>query len=323
MEIVFGIQFMDLVRLSQQLSLALVGAAGLWGFIFWWKGYGELVEKMRVVLFASGALFFVSWVAASIINPEILYAHEGISRAVSDERVAGAYTVTSFFVGPMVLLMAMYLGRIKKQITKDRYEGGILIGFFVLVSALMAMSAFTDSEVFSDALFDFGHSWHSILTVATVLIIDYLFFVSYRRDHLKRMFFPFLPIMSLAIWVGLAIDFLSVQLIFRESIALTEKFFFVQTLIGIIILNGVFLSGPIARKLRSRIMPDRILPTPEKWHLWMGIAGSISIVSWLSITALDFFPGLTLGYGALLALYTAALVVVYIIQRYLERERVI
>ena len=323
MEIVFGIKLIELARLSQQLSLALVGAAGLWGFIFWWKGYGELVKKMRVLLFASGTLFFISWVVISIISPEILYAHEGISPEVSDEQIAGAYTVASFFVGPMVLLMATYSWRIKKRITKDRYEGGILIGFFVLVSSLMAMSAFTDSEGFSTALFDFGHSWHSILTVATVLTIDYLFLVSYRNDQLKRIFFSFLPIMSLAIWVGLGIDFLSVQLILRESIVFTEKFFFVQTLIGIIILNGVFLSGPVTRKLRSLITPDRILPMPKKWHMWTGIAGSVSIVSWLSITALDFFQGLTLGYGALLALYAGALVVVYIIQGYLERERVI
>ena len=323
MEIVFGIELIELTRLLQQLSLALVGASGLWGFVFWWRGHDELVKKMRVVLFASGALFLISWVAISLQNPEILYAHEGIGTAVSDEQVRGAYAVSSLFVGPMVLLMAVYLWRIKKRLIHDSYEGGILIGFLVLVSSLMAMSAFAEPKGFSAALFDFLHGWHSILTVATVLVVDYLFLMCHYHPQTKRILYPFFPIMSLAIWAGLAIDFLSVQLIFGDFTIFTEKFFFVQTLIGIIILNGVFLAGPVNRKLRSLITPDSILLPSKKWRIWMGIAGSVSVVSWLAITTLDFLQGLTLGYVELFALYAGTIVVVYIIQMYVKRERVI
>ena len=111
------------------------------------------------------------------------------------------------------------------------------------------------------------------------------------------------------IWLGLGIDFLSVALVFPEALQLTPKFFFMQTVIGILIVNGILLAGPVARQLQTSLREAGVFT--KRWKLTGDVAGVISLSSWSAITFVDFFHNLTLEYYQFLGLYAALIVALF------------
>ena len=82
-----------------------------------------------------------------------------------------------------------------------------------------------------------------------------------------------------------------------------------QTVIGILIVNGVLLAGPIARQLQATFLKGGFLA--GKWKLAGNVAGTISISSWSTITFVDFFHNLQLEYYQLLGLYAALIIALF------------
>jgi hypothetical protein len=171
---------------------------------------------------------------------------------------------------------------------------------FLMAFVMTSLSAWR--EVFDSVqIFHFMHGFHSIFTLGSVIVLDFLFLTSSRSNLLKQHVYSLFPTISKVIWAGLSLDFLSVFLI-SEYFAVTEKFLFVQTVIAILIINGALLSGPIARRMINSIK-DSVHPVTAKWRRAGNIAGALSITSWMTITTMDFFKALTLNYIELIGLY--------------------
>ncbi len=313
----FGISIQEFLFFSQQLGLALAGAAALWGFVFVRTGqhgeHGEkcvtfdwLSERLLYPLYTGAGLAIVSFFVLLFLYPA--QAHEGIvivpqlaERFAALNLASPVYMVWLFLLLPLGLLSRLTPGQFHKRLSL------FYAAHFAIALLLISFSAWSGS--FSSRQFFFmGHSFHSIFTLGTVLVLDFLFLLSKSSVHLKRHIYPFFPTISKVILIGLGIEFLSVSLVFSEAIALTPKFYFMQTIVGVLLINGAVLSGPLTRNLlRSISMGDGRLT--KRWEFAGDVAGTISVTSWFTITFVDFFADLALNYAELLLVYGGVLIV--------------
>jgi len=327
----FGIEIVEIALFFKQLGLAVAGASALWGLILTIKSsrtkddekkevFAELAEKLLLPLGLGAIVAILAWISLFFIDAALVSAHEGIVINPGDY---GA-TPTSGIANILFILLAVIsaLGFGIHKFNKERFNKWI--GKFYIaelaVVAVLIVPVWTGGLV-GEQFFFIGHNIHSIITIGTVIILDFLFFASESVDRIKKHFYPFLPNISKAIWIGLGIEFLSVSLVFNEALDLTPKFFFMQTLIGIIIINGAFLAGPMNKKLISSVSGGSVGELSKRWVRIEGIAGVISISSWGTITFLDFLGGLTASYWQLAVFYTGILILTYASYQIIERRR--
>jgi hypothetical protein len=307
----FGIELIELISFIKQVGIVLAGAAAMWGFIFWILGkrfgdkesgraYGIIAKRLLLPLFFGAGIGGVFWFVLSNMLP--VFAHEGI---VLEPTEAGMYRalglLSPLFLSWMTLSVVGLLWWFLRRSSFLR----ILPWFYGLqfiATLILASFPIWTGEWSKEQFFFVGHNMHSIFTFGTVLILDYLFLVSQGSKLLRQFIFPKFFTISKVIWVGLAFDFISVSLVFDSAIQLTPKFFFMQTVIGILIINGVLLAGPIARRMIASIA-DGAAKLPKRWKVAGDIAGTVSVCSWFSNTFVDFFHGLTLQYYHFIVLY--------------------
>jgi hypothetical protein len=254
-------------------------------------------------------------------------AHEGISAYPTPQEIAATFPiVTALNAVLLALVFGMALIRRKSGEQFSYLITPFYAVAFTLIFVMISLSGWRGTFD-SIQIFHFIHGFHSIFTLGSVITLDFLFVLSSRSGLLKQHVYSLFPTISKVIWIGLSLDFISVFLI-TDHFVVTEKFLFAQTVIGILIVNGVLLSGPIARKLISAVM-ERGGTVEARWRVTGNIAGAVSITSWLTITALDFFKNLTLGYGSLALLYLCAfsaallghLFIEYLLEKNIVRNR--
>lgn len=325
-----GIELIEIVSFFKQLGLALSGSAALWGYIFLRKSkkvanteaqsvFSSLSKKIMVLFWLGSLTAMLAWLVILFVVPA--NAHEGITIHPSAEHTEVALQITTpvFAVFIIFLIVGFILFRRAKTLF-EKHLSKFYLASFAVIFFLISLPAWT-GRIDADQLFFAGHYFHSIFTLGTVIVVDFLILLSESSEKIKRHLFPFMPAMSKVIWVGLGIDFLSVSLIFEKAIALTPKFYFMQTLVGIIILNGAFLSGPMNRKLISLIEKGRVALLDKKWRSIASISGVLSIASWTTITLTDTFKNLTATYPLLLSLYALILLIFYLVHKLIDRNR--
>jgi hypothetical protein len=295
----FGAEFIELIAFGKQVGMVLVGSAALWGFVFL-RINRRVAQKLLIPLFGGGGLAILFWMLLSGMLPA--YAHEGIVLEPARADIMRALELFSplFFLWACVTI-AGALAYIFKKEYFFRHIAWFFGIQFCLAALLVSFSVWV-GEWNKEQLFFIGHNLHSIFTFGTVLILDFLYVVSKNSHALKKIVYPKFPAISKVIWIGLGIDFLSVALVFREALDLTPKFFFMQTVIGILIINGVLLAGPITRRMLASLR-ERTAVMEKKWVIAADIAGTVSISSWFSVTFVDFFEHLTFAYWQFLLLY--------------------
>ncbi|MDP2736118.1 MAG: hypothetical protein Q8P12_08045 [bacterium] len=327
----FGIELSELFLFLRQTGLALAGAASLWGFVFLvWSRHDHhsqscvvhewLGAKLLPLFFAGVATALFAWLALSSVNPAL--AHEGIVLPVTLGHVAlGLETAAPF----MLLWGLTLIGGLLFRLFAPRFFQKNLEWFYALqlgFVALLMMLFSWGGEMGREQAFFWGHSLHSILTLGTVLVLDFLFLTSQSSAILKQHVYPLFPAISKVIWVGLGIDFLSVALVFGEAVALTPKFFFMQTVIAVLIINGSLLAGPITRRMVSSVKEGG-KKLSGAWERIGDVSGVISISSWGTITLVDSFSNLQLSYLQLLGAYFLLVSVLYLghaLVKRLERQ---
>lgn len=325
----FGMEFLELVDFVRQVGLALAGAASLWGLVFLLvarkanisddkKVILSWVGERLILLLAGGVLLAVSaWFLIIMSLP--VFGHEGVTiyPSMAEKLAAFQLTFPIYILWIVLSLGALVFYGLKREVFL-RYLPFFFGLSFVLASFLISLYAWT-SELFSaNQIFFYFHGFHSIMTVGTVLTLDFLFLSTRKSLAIQSVIFPFFPQISKVIWVGLALDFLSVALVFDEALQLVPRFFLAQTVVSILIINGAFLSGPLTRKLLDRIK-EGINPLSGSWGKVAAVCGSISIVSWLTITFIDFFPNITLSYIQMLGIYISAIIVAYLVNLIVDR----
>lgn len=325
----FGIELLDLLLFLRQFGLALAGASALWGFIFLYRSLQKeqsntclvltwIAEKMFIPLTVGGAIAFLSWFLLTAFPG--IYAHEGISLAHSAAEKEQAFLFTSpwFILWLSTLIVSFTIRRFWPTFFIARLK--IVYAFHLLfVIFLMILPAFVDGFSFSrETLSTVAHYAHSILTLGTILILDFLFLYSQSSVVLKQHIYPIFPLLSKFIWVGLGIDFLSSALIFGDGVTLSAKFFFAQTIVAVLVLNGVLLGGPIGRMLMASVREGG-KSVKNIWENIAHISGIISVSSWTAITFADMMGGLTLNYPGLFVLYGVFIAILVVFHTFFGR----
>jgi hypothetical protein len=314
----FGIELTELLLFGKQVGIALAGAAALWGFVFSRKDFHCSTDKPCVIydwiavrllpLFVSGvgigSLFYFGLLVTLPAS-----AHEGISYVPTNPEVVRSFEIlTPLFLLLLVATVVMLFAPGKKSNTFAEsityfYVGTFLVSFFI--TSFPGWRGIFDSQ----QIFYIGHGFHSIFTLGSVIVLDYLFLLSKRAHILKEHIFAVFPTISAAVWFGLAFDFASTLFIIGGFVP-TTKMLFMQTVIGILIINGVLLSGPLVRKMLAAIKPDGD-GLSKTWETIAGLAGVISITSWTTITFVDSFEHLSLSYLEYVGLYLAFIILAY------------
>lgn len=331
MELIWGIQVKDVLLLLKQLGLAVAGAASLWGFVFSVTDQkhsdkkGWIIDDVLSMKIFN--LFLVGLILASICHYFLLpviqgVAHEGISIPATNSEIMATFPIINIlYVVLLVLSLLMIILRSKKEekfsyLLTPFYAVTFLIAFF-MTSFSAWRGALDNSQ-----LFHFMHGFHSIFTLGSVIVLDFIFVISSSSELLKQHVYRLFPTISKVIWTGLSLDFLSVFLI-ADTFQMSEKFLFSQTVIAILIINGVLLSGPIARRMIGSVESANH-KIQSRWRRIGNVSGSLSITSWMMITTVDFFTDLTLSYGQLTIIYIILFICAFIghtIFEFLEQRR--
>lgn len=324
---------LDIGKFFLQFFLILSSASALWCFVFSFKSkrsrdsikkqaWSELSSRLSNVLFASSIIFAACWwLFFLLIYPTSSLAHEGVTNAatLSEIFLQNGFSANMPFVALLTFfsLMMVFL-RFKKPQRFKKYSEVFFATQFILLSIILSFSIFNGNFDLKQLTLSL-HSWHSILTLGTVVVVDILYLISLKKDYLKRVLYPFLPVMSFVIWTGLGLDFLS-SMLGSDYMQLpnTQQFLFNQILIVIVIINGTFLSVRVNDMFINLIKPQKVLALSRPVNKLIGVLGSVSIVTWLSVTFLDFITtDLSIIY--LFLIYSALIAVAYFTKTYVER----
>ncbi|MDA2922593.1 hypothetical protein MYX07_05010 [Patescibacteria group bacterium AH-259-L07] len=325
----FGIEIPSLVRFFMQSGAAIAGASALWCLMFAFKARRNPTPKkehfyalmhLLMPLFGVSLLVFLIgwWAAALIFFPPDIMAHEGVVGKPVYEYIKNGFNFNLVWV---LLIIFVGLAGIQTYIRKkelfQKYAAPFFLSQFVFLSLILLFSAFTKSFDKEQMVF-FLHNWHSIITLGTVVAVDFLYLCTLRKDSLKRTLYPLFPLMSAFIFVGLGMEFLSSLLVFNKALIITPQFLFNQTVIAIIIVNGVFLAGRINRILINLIKPDKVLTLDGSLKKLLRISASVSLVSWVTVTFIDFFE-IPLVYYQFFIIYLLFIGAAYAVKPLLER----
>jgi len=320
----FGITLTEFLLFLREFGIAIAGAASLWGLLFWFLSQ-KVREKREAALwhgasqkllwmFFSGLFFYsMLWIILAVLECIFcVQAHEGISLPQTADQLTlsmraqypAFVTLLGFWASGLVLLC------IARRFLLTHLHFGY--GFVFLTTSGFLLYPWGGLASFTHVVSNALHSWHSILTLGSVIIIDFLYIS--LRHNLRSLHAKIFVFVTKGIWIGLGLDFLSAGLIFQEVFEPTAKLFFAQTLIAILIINGVMLSGPIARAILSFQEHAKHSEIPSKLHQVVGISGSISLASWITVKAIDGFRDLTLSYGELFGLYIIFIAAIFILR---------
>ncbi|MEX2029105.1 MAG: hypothetical protein WD963_01340 [Candidatus Paceibacterota bacterium] len=324
-----GVESYQFFQFTRQLGLALAGATSLWGFIFLWVGRKrEVEETKKIILEWAGRrllmLFTVGFILASVSwfvlwNTWPVLAHEGITLFPSgqESRNAFLFNIPIYIAWIFFTIGALTIKFLKPHLFQQKLPW-FFGAQFLLASFLLSLYAWT-GEIFSkEQLFFYFHGFHSIFTLGTVLTLDFLFLSSRRSLVRQQVLFPFFPTISKIIFIGLGLDFLSVYLVFDEALFLSTRFFMAQTVVGILIINGAFLSGPMTRKILNGLKKGEMLR--GGWKRIAAVCGAISITSWTTITFIDYFPNLTFAYSTQFLIYLSVIIFGTLIKLAIDRQ---
>lgn len=322
----------EFLNFIKQVGFALAGAASMWALYFYYKQknsvgeakevYTSIIRRFIAPLTVGVLMSVIAWFGLDITTTYTAFAHEGVTISPVSEDILTALQVTEpiFLLYVFSFLAGVYLWIFKKDLY---FKKGVYFYSWMLLLATILISLPVWNDNVTDMMFFIWHNNHSILTLGTVLILDFLLLVTKYHEKYERHIYPILPIVSKVIWLGLFLDFFSVAFVFERAIENTAKFQLMQTVVGVLIVNGIFLSGPLTRKMQSLIQKDgTVKPMTRKWEIIASISGSISIASWITITFTDFMQNIQFGYLTLLGLYVGFVIVAWITYEILEHYKV-
>ncbi|MEX0649825.1 MAG: hypothetical protein WD200_02405 [Candidatus Andersenbacteria bacterium] len=293
----FEISFFEIVAFVRQVSGAVAGAGGLHGWLLFNRQHGKLSRLIEPLMIGGAVIYLVAWLIG-FVGQSLAQAHVGISLEPTVIDVARSYAVQT----PLAIVLVALLVTSKRGLSKVPRLYHFL--FFVVMSLLISTYAISGHIDLRQVSYVW-HGWHSILTLGTVIVLDYLFFVCrHNRKLLARLTESF-DRFTVFILAGLAIDIMSTYLILEEALRLDARFFFMQTVVGVLLINGILLSGPLTRRAAVYLKSERKIP--GRLQAVLGLFGATSLVSWNTITFLDFVPNISLPYVALLVIYVAVI----------------
>lgn len=316
-----GINFPEFIRFLMQVGAAVVGAASFWGMVFVWRSrrpgqdsFRKLAEVLMRLFTAAFILFVITWLlGAFIFYPSVATAHEGITLKAMPLYIAAGFRSGAdlMFLFVLTALVNFWLYYYRRPLWQ-KYAVWLFGAQFLLVSAVLLLAVFSGQYDARQFYYSF-HSWHSIFTLGTVITVDFLFLAVLTLHAHRKTLYNFFFVISAFIWAGLGVDFLSNALVFEEAFQFSTQFKFIQTVVAILIINGALLSGRISEALTVLKEADHIGRDTALGKI-IGVSGAVSIVSWLTITFVDFFR-FGLSYWQFLLIFLTAIIAAYYLHR--------
>ncbi len=289
----------DFIRLLIQLCLAVAGASAFWGFVLTQKAkrdpdhkseYEKIIEIVAKIFSTSSALFLLFWSFASIfVFQAVSFAHEGIKIDPTNEYIRAGFSANLFFVGILSVILLFFIRYLIFNKAKFHKLASKFFSIQFLLIAIIISIQVLKGSFDKEQFFFILHNFHSIFTLASVVLIDILYMTTFKQNTLKPIVYNLFPWMSVGIWIGLGLDFASVFLILPSALVINPQFFLSQTVVAIIILNGTLLSSRVNEYLIDSLNPVEARKFPISFEQIFHWSGSISIVSWLTIYSVDFF----------------------------------
>lgn len=322
--------FQEVLRFFLQVSIAVGGAASLWAFVLAYRaqrakntkdreaflGAAYSVMPLFILVFFSFLLLW--WFGFLVAYPQESLAHEGIVQGTFGQYIINGFQFNIFFV---VALMLTGVSGIwlywRKPKSFARFAALFYLSQFVLFSLISLFFIFT-KELDRQQFVFFLHNWHSILTIGTVVTVEFLYLTSMRSRAIQRVLYPLFPTISLFIWLGLGLEFVGSFLSFEGYFPQTTQFIFNQVIIAIIIINGALLSGRINDALINLVRRGKEMSLTPRLRRVAQISGAVSIVSWTTVTFLDFFD-FSVSLGHFFIFYLTAILLVFLFEPIIER----
>ncbi|MEX2033131.1 MAG: hypothetical protein WD889_01035 [Candidatus Colwellbacteria bacterium] len=160
---------------------------------------------------------------------------------------------------------------------------------------------------------------------------DSMFLKSLKDLKISKTEMSFLQMGSVMVWLGLVILIISGALLFSldsERYLNSAKFLAKMTIVGIILLNGLFLHVNLIPRLRRHI--EGHLPSSDEFmrkRPYLFTSGAVSLVSWLSALILGALHKAPWSYGEIMGVYLLMLLIAGLVantigRRLISRTRV-
>lgn len=292
-----------------------MAAAAFWGMIFLYLAHRKnlndssgvfltwMALRMRWLIVGGGLLAVAMWTWLTLLLPAA--AHEGVTLITVRDGVMSAMSwTTPIYIA--ILATVFYIVVQYKNVARVYSEknGFSLVYLIAFILGSIAISIYTDLRglPINETVFHIFHGFHSVFTLGTVICLDLIFLSTQNAPFVQKHIVPYFPQISKVIWIGLSLDLLSTLLIYPDAVALTSRFFFAQVAVGILIINGILLSGIITRRMLKNIEEGHRERTLF-WEKFATIGGAISITSWMGITFVDQFHNLNISIHEIFAIY--------------------
>lgn len=311
----WGLEFYQLLSFGRQVGLAVMAAAALWGMVFFFLAAKKDLNdsagvfltwiglRMRWLVIGGGLLALLTWMILTFMIPAS--AHEGVTLITYKTGVLNAMILMSpLYVAILGIIFYLVFHYKRPEYVYNRKSGFSLVYLAAFLVASVAISVYTDLRglPWNEVIFHIFHGFHSVFTAGTVICLDMIFLSTQNAPFVQRHVVPLFPQISKVVWVGLSLDLFSTLLIYPEAVALTPRFYFAQVVVGILIINGILLSGIITRRMLKNIEEGHKEKTLF-WEKFATITGAISITSWTAITFVDQFHNLDISLHELFAIY--------------------
>lgn len=142
---------------------------------------------------------------------------------------------------------------------------------------------------------------------------DSMFLRALKDLKISKVEMGFLQLGSAMVWIGLAVLIISGYLLFSldsERYLNSDKFLAKMTIVGVILLNGLFLHVSLIPRLRRHI--EGYLPSSDEFmrkRPFLFTSGAVSLVSWLSALVLGALHKVPWTYGEIMGVYLLILLV--------------
>lgn len=325
----FSIELKEVLGALMQLGLAVSGGSSFFSGYFLWKSRrGKYTDENRCIaaslkiLCAIGlAIFFLAWAFRFLDGylPFVLpvSAHEGITVERTADILYFGQKITFWPIVILFVVNVFALSFYRRREPWPLWLYGVnvaLIGFIMFF--INSVGVLNVKQVFMGM-----HGIHSIWTLGAATVVDYIYLRSLKKpDKEQAATYLSFPVITKFIWVGLAMDGIAAIGSFREHLEITPKFLFMQTVVAILIINGVFLTKKIGLELTRQAEGGGNILIDPRLSLGAVVSGSISIVSWYTITIIDYFENIALSYPQFLAAYVAVILAA-ILSGYLFESR--
>jgi len=307
--------------LIQQLSFAVAGATAFWSFLFLFRRSligRELAKRLFLINFGALFLGLLGYLARVLSHAGVLHAHEGlVIIPARSEFLSGLFIDLPLVVALAVMFIIAAFLFVRKRALLWRYLDTFYFLEIAIVAFLISLPAWR-GQLDNEQLFYVGHNVHSIMTFGTVIVLDVLFTLSLKYSEYRNYLFGWFGTISKVIWAGLFIDFLSVALVFNDALKFNSKTFFIQFVVGILIINGAILSGPITRLM----IEGR--PISKKLRFSILLCGAISFGSWSTMYIADFYEKIrSVPIYTLIGIYLLYIVGLYFIYSKFEKSQML